>query len=223
LLIDSVARVYAQSDATQTEFALQSSIALLRELESFTAHQYELPSLVSIAVPDYDDYEIGWVYDFRVRVANFELIAFSGKQSWGVMLFGEQHLIGDGQGHHSEVLESLKVMAHAISNQFFGNLWVNCRLTIQSSPLDSVIKACRVIGGARFGCTKDLLLDKMDAALAMRDHFNIQKLQKTLLLDSFDSTSRPMTLDVDSPAEIVGLFDAIAYDKCELLQWLGFW
>jgi Peptidase family M1 domain len=49
--------------------------------------------------------------------------------------------------------------------------------------------------------------------MRFKDHFNIRKLQNAFRSDSL-ATTRPMTFDAKTPAEISARFDKIAYDKC---------
>ena len=48
----------------------------------------------------------------------------------------------------------------------------------------------------------------------MSDLFNINVVHRVFKTDSLDTT-RPMTHNGETPAEIAALFDNIAYPKCE--------
>lgn len=59
-----------------------------------------------------------------------------------------------------------------------------------------------------------LLVDNVRPDLRMKDYFNVQKLQNAMKSDSLEST-RAMFSPAETPSEISGLFDRIAYDKCK--------
>lgn len=50
----------------------------------------------------------------------------------------------------------------------------------------------------------------------MHDFMNILSVQGAAFIADGRNTTRAMTSDGLTPAEISGLFDSIAYDKCEI-------
>ncbi len=51
---ETIQRVYARPDEKlRTEYALQSSIKFLKELEIWAHYEYELPKMFSAAIPDF--------------------------------------------------------------------------------------------------------------------------------------------------------------------------
>lgn len=126
-------------------------------------------------------------------------------ENWGLILYKEQYLIGDESSHPRDVLEIVKTVAHEIGHQFFGNV-VTCKWWDHIWLNEGFATLFEY-----------LLVDNVRPELRMKDYFNVQKLQNAMKSDSLES-SRAMYSNAETPAEISGLFDRIAYDKCKSLH-----
>lgn len=141
-------------------------------------------------------------------------------ENWGLITYKEQYLIGDEKSHPRDVLEILKTVAHEIGHQFLGKLscFIFSTLLLNFKSTGNVV-TCKwwdeIWLNEGFATLFEyLLVDEAFPELRMRDYFNVQKVQNALRVDALETT-RAMLSNAETPAGISGLFDRIAYDKCE--------
>jgi aminopeptidase N len=123
-------------------------------------------------------------------------------ENWGLITYKEQYLIGDENSHPRDVLEIMKTVAHELGHQFFGNV-VTCKWWDQIWLNEGFATLFEY-----------LLVDGIFPEERMQDYFNVQKVQNAFRSDALETT-RAMWTNAETPSEIGGLFDNIAYDKCK--------
>lgn len=98
-------------------------------------------------------------------------------------------MISDENSHHRDRLESMKIIAHQMSHQFFGNV-----VTIKPRDQNWLNKGFATL-------FEHLLVDNVYPELRMQHYFNVETLQTALKVDAIE-TSHPMTYDGESITEI---------------------
>ncbi|KAJ6646807.1 Aminopeptidase N, partial [Pseudolycoriella hygida] len=166
-------RVYARPDEkARTEFALENSVKFLKQLEVWADYPYELPKMFSAAIPDF---------------------AAGAMENWGLITYKEQYLILEETSHHRERFDSLRVIAHELGHQFFGNV-VTCKWWNYIWLNEGYATVFEY-----------LLVEREYPELRMRDLFNVIKVQGAFRPDALES-SHPMTFDGQTQSLII-------YDK----------
>ena len=141
-------------------------------------------------------------------------------ENWGLITYKEQYLIGEENSHPRDVLEIMKTVAHELGHQFFGKLnFLPLVMTNIDALCPGNVVTCKwwdqIWLNEGFATLFEyLLVENRYPELRFRDYFNVQKLQNAMRSDSLEST-RAMLAPAETPSEISGLFDRIAYDKCE--------
>lgn len=123
-------------------------------------------------------------------------------ENWGLITYKEQYLIGDEDSHPRDVLEIQKTIAHELGHQFFGNV-VTCKWWDQIWLNEGFATLFEY-----------LLVENTHPELRFRHYFNVQKVQNAFRSDALETT-RAMLSYAETPSDISGLFDRIAYDKCK--------
>lgn len=116
-------------------------------------------------------------------------------ENWGLILYKEQYLIGDENSHPREVFDILRVTAHELGHQFFGNV-VTCKWWEYIWLNEGFATLFEY-----------LLVENVHPTYRMKDYFNVNKVQYAFRADSLE-TSHPMTYSGSTQTPII-------YDKCE--------
>ncbi|XP_037033807.1 putative aminopeptidase-2 [Bradysia coprophila] len=167
---ETIQRVYARPDEKQrTEYALDSSIKFLKQLESWADYEYELPKMFSAAIPDF---------------------AAGAMENWGLITYKEQYLILEEASHPREKFDSLRVIAHELGHQFFGNV-VTCKWWNYIWLNEGYATVFEY-----------LLVDRQYPELRMNELFSIINVQGAFRPDSLES-SHPMTYNGQTQSLII--------------------
>lgn len=73
----------------------------LKTLQDYVKFEYELNTMFSAAVPDFQSWAM---------------------ENWGLTYYKEQCLILDENPHPREIFDSMRIMSNVIGHQFFGNV-----------------------------------------------------------------------------------------------------
>ncbi len=127
--------------------------------------------------------------------------AAGAMENWGAITFRETILLYDPKTSSTRTKQFIaEVISHEIAHQWFGNLvtmkWWNDLWLNESF--------------ATFMATK--FVDKLYPEWELWDQFMEDAMNNAMGLDSLKST-HPVDVQVDSPAQIREIFDAISYDK----------
>uniref|UniRef100_A0A182LVQ4 Aminopeptidase n=1 Tax=Anopheles culicifacies TaxID=139723 RepID=A0A182LVQ4_9DIPT len=126
---------------------------------------------------------------------------FAAMENWGLVIYAEQYLLFDeltGTNRNKENV--IATIVHEFVHQFLGNLltphwWSDLSLSEGFATFYEYYLSSMVEPGIRF-----------------MEKFTIESLQTALLVDS-DITTRPISYDVEAPADIERMFDIISYQK----------
>ena len=127
--------------------------------------------------------------------------AAGAMENWGAITFRETLLLYDPKTSSSRTRQLIaEVVSHELAHQWFGNLvtmeWWNDLWLNESF--------------ATFMATK--FVDKLYPEWDLWDEFLQDAMNTAMDLDSLEST-HPIDVEVESPAQIREIFDAISYDK----------
>lgn len=111
----------------------------------------------------------------------------------GLITYKEQYLIVDSQSHHREKFDSMRVIAHELGHQFFGNL-VTCKYWDETWLNEGFATVFEF-----------LLVERIYPEHRFSDFFNLLRLQSALAIDALDNT-HPMIFDGNRNSRII-------YDK----------
>lgn len=121
-------RVFVQpKDLDSTEFALIHGEVILHSLENYLQMNYSLPKVDHVAVPDmFFDGEI-FIPTYIKRLNRSITISIESKstamENWGIITYREKILLWNESRHsHWRQMNSLIIISHELSHQFFGNL-----------------------------------------------------------------------------------------------------
>ncbi|EFX81628.1 hypothetical protein DAPPUDRAFT_317254 [Daphnia pulex] len=127
--------------------------------------------------------------------------AAGAMENWGLITYREQYLLTDPTTTSARSFQfAAIIIAHELSHQWFGNLvtmdwwnalWLN----------EGFASYMEYIG-----------TDAVEPDFRMNDQFIIENLQYVFGVDALE-TSRPINIEVNTPAEINSMFDAISYEK----------
>ncbi|XP_046631005.1 aminopeptidase N-like [Daphnia pulicaria] len=127
--------------------------------------------------------------------------AAGAMENWGLITYREQYLLIDPSTATARAVQLAAVVsAHELAHQWFGNLvtmdwwnalWLN----------EGFASYMEYIG-----------TDAVEPDFKMNDQFIIENLQYVFGIDALE-TSRPINIEVNTPAEINSMFDAISYEK----------
>lgn len=127
--------------------------------------------------------------------------AAGAMENWGLITYREADLLIDPKKTSASSKQRVCiVIAHEVAHQWFGDLvtmqwwngiWLN----------EGFASYMEVIG-----------TDAVEPSFKMKEQFVIEKLQYVFGIDALES-SRPINVEVNTPDEINGLFDAISYEK----------
>jgi aminopeptidase N len=173
---DTKHRVYAQPEfKSKLDFAVDRSFEFLKIMEIYFDVPYELKKMYSAAIPDF---------------------AAGAMENWGLITYKEQYLIVDDHSHHREKFDSMRVIAHELGHQFFGNL-VTCKWWDETWLNEGFATVMEFF-----------LVQKVYPGHRFNDFFNIQRLQSAFITDAVETT-HPMTFYGNRNTRIV-------YDKCKI-------
>jgi len=122
-------------------------------------------------------------------------------ENWGLIIVRESFLIYDPQESSIDIQEHVAaIMAHELAHQWFGNLvtmrWWNDIWLNEGAATFLQYKAVNHIW----------------PEWGMTDLFILQKMQRALELDALVH-SHPISMTVENPGEIEGIFDIVSYFK----------
>lgn len=163
----------------QTAFALDAAVKLLDFYEDYFDIPYPLPKQDLAAIPDFQS---------------------GAMENWGLTTYRETGLLYDpDRSSASERMSIVKVIAHELAHQWFGNLvtmeWWN----------DLWLNE----GFAKF--MEFISLDIVYPELHV-DEFFLGKCFEAMEVDSL-SSSHPVSTPVENPIQIQEMFDDVSYDK----------
>lgn len=163
----------------QTGFALDAAVKLLDFYDDYFDIPYPLPKQDLAAIPDFQS---------------------GAMENWGLTTYRETGLLYDPEkSSASDKLSIVKVIAHELAHQWFGNLvtmeWWN----------DLWLNE----GFAKF--MEFISLDITYPELQVDDFF-LGKCFEAMEVDSL-SSSHPVSTDVENPTQIQEMFDDVSYDK----------
>ncbi|XP_070509761.1 aminopeptidase N-like [Chironomus tepperi] len=162
-------RLYAREEVVENvQLTLKHSSIFLKHLQEYCNFEYELPKVYGAAVPDF---------------------AAGGMENWGLILYREPFVIVDEGSHPRELLDHIRVTAHEIAHQFFGNV-----VTLDWWDKQWVNEAFATL-------FEHMLIEFTYPYENMRGQFNIRKVQNAFRRDSLHSTE-PMTIDKEKPLQI---------------------
>ncbi|KAI9551545.1 hypothetical protein GHT06_021878 [Daphnia sinensis] len=127
--------------------------------------------------------------------------AAGAMENWGLITYREQYLLVDPNTATARAIQLAAVVsAHELAHQWFGNLvtmdWWNALWLNE--------------GFASY--MEYLGTDAVEPDFKMNDQFILENLQYVFGIDALE-TSRPINIEVNTPAEINSMFDAISYEK----------
>ena len=127
--------------------------------------------------------------------------AAGAMENWGAITFRENLLLYDPENSSTRTKQLVaEVVSHELAHQWFGNLvtmdWWNDLWLNESF--------------ATFMATK--MVDKLYPEWGMWEQFVDGSMNSAMEMDSLEST-HPIDVEVESPAQIREIFDAISYDK----------
>ncbi|KAI9551913.1 hypothetical protein GHT06_022250 [Daphnia sinensis] len=127
--------------------------------------------------------------------------AAGAMENWGLITYREQYLLTDPNTASARSFQfAAIIIAHELSHQWFGNLvtmdwwnalWLN----------EGFASYMEYIG-----------TDAVEPGFRMSDQFILENLQYVFGVDALE-TSRPINIEVNTPAEINSMFDSISYEK----------
>ncbi|KAK4001974.1 hypothetical protein OUZ56_003836 [Daphnia magna] len=127
--------------------------------------------------------------------------AAGAMENWGLITYRESDLLIDTETASARQKQRVAIVsAHELAHQWFGDLvtmdwwnaiWLN----------EGFASYMEFIG-----------TDSVEPDFKMNDQFVIENLQYVFGIDALE-TSRPINIEVNTPAEISSLFDAISYEK----------
>uniref|UniRef100_A0A8C4HMF6 Aminopeptidase n=1 Tax=Dicentrarchus labrax TaxID=13489 RepID=A0A8C4HMF6_DICLA len=163
----------------QTAFALDAAVKLLDFYDDYFDIPYPLPKQDLAAIPDFQS---------------------GAMENWGLTTYRETGLLFDpNKSSASDKLGLVKVIAHELAHQWFGNLvtmeWWN----------DLWLNE----GFAKF--MEYISLDITYPELQVDDFF-LGKCFEAMEVDSL-SSSHPVSTHVENPTQIQEMFDDVSYDK----------
>ncbi|XP_052895825.1 uncharacterized protein LOC128303012 [Anopheles moucheti] len=126
---------------------------------------------------------------------------FAAMENWGLVIYEERYLLYDElTGTNRDKENVIATVVHEFVHQFLGNLltphwWSDLSLSEGFATFYEYYLSSMVEPNIRF-----------------KEKFTIEALQTALLLDC-DIGVRPISFDVEKPADIARLFDIIAYQK----------
>lgn len=168
-------RVYAQPEfESRLDLAVRWSSEFLNSLALYFDTKYELPKMYSAAIPDF---------------------SAGAMENWGLITYKEQYLIVDEDSHHREKFDSMRVIAHELGHQFFGNL-VTCKYWDETWLNEGFATVMEF-----------LLVQNIYHEHRFNEFFNILRLQSAFITDAVETT-HPMTFYGNRNTRIV-------YDKCK--------
>lgn len=169
--------------ADMTQFAYDLTTKVLPLFGQYFGIKFNLTKIDMVAVPDF---------------------GFSAMENWGLITFRESALLiptGEGQDSSAEHNERVaSIIAHELAHQWFGNLvtmkwWDDLWLKEGFATFMSYTAIQKVYQNWRY-----------------IDFFAINELQPAMIEDS-DESSRPLSSEVKSSADIRRKFDPISYSK----------
>ncbi|KAJ7393673.1 hypothetical protein OS493_003330 [Desmophyllum pertusum] len=174
-------RIYAREEVLdQVDYALSVSNLTMTYFEEFFGIPYPLPKSDGIALPTFGP---------------------GGMENWGLIKYQEKLLLmKEGESASSAKESIVKIVAHEIGHQWFGNivtmewwtdLWLNEGFAtyVSSIGVNHVHPEWKII-----------------------DQFIVRAVQDSLQLDGLAS-SHPIRIPVEDPQKISEIFDAISYKK----------
>ncbi|KAG5680753.1 hypothetical protein PVAND_010240 [Polypedilum vanderplanki] len=145
---------------------------------------------------------------FKYEIDKLDSIMVPGKsgamENWGLITYSTTALVYEeniDDALHTQVFSGVRVIAHEVTHQFFGNA-VTCKWWSYIWLNEGFARLLQYT-----------LTDMFYPEWRMQDFMNVMTLQATAFIADARITTRAMTTDAETPAQISALFDNIAYDK----------
>ncbi len=227
-------RVYAKAESIasgEADFALNDGIRILQLCEELWNVEYSPPKLYQVALPDFG---AGGMEEWGLLTYREEALLLNNNtatlrnQETVLRLMSHEYAVGI-LVLSFEMSEDVNLFSYLqyFQHLWFGNLvsptwwsllWSVCDLRFKNIQeknfnFSSLIRVKEAFGQF-YAIYLTSLLYPDDRWM---DGFVVDSIQNALTLDAHPNI-RSMTHPAETPAELAGLFDVVAYDKCESFQ-----
>jgi hypothetical protein len=145
------------------------------------------------------------LFDINYKLPKLDIIAIpnflaGAMENWGLITFRESGLMVDNTENISSLINSIEVIYHEISHQWFGNLvtlnsWENIWLNEATATYFSWLG----------------LIDNYKY-LHPKQWYYLNTYRSAMLMDGFEST-HPISTEIKSSNDVIQFFDEISYSK----------
>ena len=179
--------VYARPESKpHTEYALNFGIASLKALGDYLGVDY-------YSVKDVE----------KMDMAAIPVFSAGAMENWGLLTYRETGILYDPATTSSNAQQrAAAVIAHEQAHQWFGDL-LTCKWWEYTWLNEGFARYFQYFGTQMVASASNW---------DMEYQFVVENLQQSMILDSSENT-HPMTHNVNTPAEISGIFDNISYNK----------